>query len=780
MIEFLSNPDPQPCWNRRRGVAPFPPLTILWITPLRALSADTASALQQPITDLNCPWTLETRTGDTSSTVKNRQRTQLPTVLITTPESLSLLLSYPASFQQFQHLKCVVVDEWHELLGTKRGVMTELALARIRKIAPSAVCCGLSATLGNLDEAVASLLGNVNYRQNNFEIVRGAKDRKISISTLIPATIERFPWAGHLGLSMADSVADAIDSGGPTLVFTNTRNQSENWYRALLGSRPDWAGQIALHHGSLDLKTRRWVESAMQQGKLKCTACTSSLDLGIDFSPVSQVVQIGSPKGVARLVQRAGRSGHQPGSTSRLFFVPTHAFELVEMAAARRILQRDRKYESRSTLNAPLDCLAQHTVTMALAAPFLAEDFFSEVRDCYIYRSLTEPSYRWVLDYVHHGGTALRAYPDFHRVALMDGQYQVLDKKIARQHRMALGTITSDLAVEVKFLNGQRLGTVEENFIGRLKLGDVFQFAGKSLELFQLREGTAIVKKTKKAATTAPRWMGGRLPLTTYLATEVRKVLHDCVQETPAETELKSLVGLFEIQRKWSHIPRIDELLVESFHQRRRYQVCIYPFEGRLAHEGLAALLAYRLGLQQPKTIQLAVNDYGFMLDSDQPLLVEVSSLEKLLRFEPEEIESEIEQCLNHTEMSKRQFREIAQIAGMIHPGYPGQPKRARHLQASSNMFYDALVNYDPGNLLLQQAKQEVLDRQLEWKRLIDLSNRLRETRIVWRQPKAYTPFAFPLVVEQLRERVSNETLDQRIQRMLDQLSRLAAESEKE
>ena len=777
--QFLAKPNPNQTWNKRRGASASPPLTVLWITPLRALSADTESSLRQPMLDLQLPWTMETRTGDTSSSVKNRQRQQLPTALITTPESLSLLLSYPTSFEHFRHLRSIVVDEWHELLGTKRGIQTELALSRLRKIAPQAVCCGLSATLGNMDQALASLLGRTEYDRGNHLIIRGAADRKIEIKTLIPDKIDRFPWAGHLGLGMAYKVAAAVETGGATLVFTNTRNQAENWYRALLAHCPQWAGQLALHHGSLDLKTRRWVEQGIGNGQLKCVACTSSLDLGVDFSPVNQVIQVGSPKGVARLVQRAGRSGHQPDSTSRLYFVPTHAFEMVELAAAKQILKRKREYEDRPLLNAPLDCLAQHAVTLALAAPYTADSFAAEVRDCISYQALSDQACHWVLDYVHCGGTALRVYPDFHRVALVDGHYQVTDKKIARQHRISMGTITSDISVEVKFLNGQRLGTVEENFISRLKTGDTFQFAGKNLELFQLREGVALVRRSTKVATSTPRWLGGRLPLSTNMAAEVRQVLHHCSLQHAGPPELKVLKGLLDIQRNWSHIPLTNEVLIESFHQRSRYQLCLYPFEGRLVHEGLAALLAFRIGQQRSQTIQLAVNDYGLLLDSDQPLMLDADDLRKLIDsdLDSDAIAAEIEQCLNHTEMTKRQFREIAQIAGMIHPGYPGQPKRARHLQASSNMFYDALVNYDPQNLLLQQAKLEVLERQLQWQRMKSLLHRLSQSRFIWRQPKAYTPFAFPLIVERLRERFSNESLDQRVRKMLEKLNQLANEA---
>jgi ATP-dependent helicase Lhr and Lhr-like helicase len=486
------------------------------------------------------------------------------------------------------------------------------------------------------------------------------------------------------------------------------------------------------------------------------------------------VIHIGSAKGVARLVQRAGRSGHQPGGTSVLHFVPTHAFELIELAAAMRILNQDRSFEARRPLAAPLDCLCQHAVTVGCAQPFTREKLAAEVRDCRSYRELSDEDLNWVLSYIHFGGSALKAYADFHRVELHNGQYQVTHPMVARRHRMAIGTITSDLSVEVKFLNGQRVGTVEEGFVGRLKPADRFQFAGRTLELVQLREGIAFVKKSNQAATVTPRWLGGRLPLSANLASEVRKILGDSNQKTQLSGDLKLLTDLIDIQQRWSAVPQLDELLVESFHHRGRYQVCCYTLDGRLVHEGLSALVAYRLSQTRPRTIMLAVNDFGWMLDSDEPLVETPQELIELLT--PQALDLQIEHVVNGTEMAKRQFREIAQIAGLIHPGYPGQPKRARYLQASANMFYEAFVNYDPNNFLLRQAKHEVLERQLEWTRLKELLGRLQNQKIVWTRPKAYTPFAFPLVVEQLRDRVSSESLAARIQKMVQQLDRIADE----
>ncbi len=504
LAQFLDAPEEQPYWTRKRGKPSVPPLTVLWITPLRSLSADTESSLAQTIEQLQVPWSIQRRTGDSSASLKASQRKQLPTALITTPESLLLLLSYPESMVNFQYLRAIIVDEWHELLGTKRGVQTELALARLNKIAPGATRCGLSATLGNTNQALEVLCGVGRARIRRC--IKGASSKTIEVRSCLPDPVDRFPWAGHLGLSMAAPCGRAVESARSTLVFTNTRNQTEQWYRQLLHERPDWSGIIALHHGSLDSEVRRWVEDALREGKLKCVVCTSSLDLGVDYSAVDQVIQVGSPKGVARLLQRAGRSGHSPGETSKLLFVPTHAFELIELSAARTIMtnvsnavdppsrQVDHQscttavdqatvapaLESKDPIECPLDCLTQHAITLALAGAYTREELLSEIRQTYAYRNISEEDVDWALRYIVHGGDSLAAYPDFHRVSLQDGRYQVTNDRVARMHRMAMGTIAGDIVMQVKYASGRTLGTVEESYITRLKPGDCFQFAGKT------------------------------------------------------------------------------------------------------------------------------------------------------------------------------------------------------------------------------------------------------------------------------------------------------------
>lgn len=762
LLDFIARPPDQASWTRRRGHDAAPPLLALWVTPLRALAADTAEALAEPITGMGLPWTIESRTGDTSASTKQRQRRHLPTALITTPESLTLLLSYPESRERFAHLRTVIVDEWHELIGTKRGIQTELVLSRLRGIAPRATRWGVSATLGNLDEALACLLGSAGDA-SSARIIHGGRRKKIVLDSELPPKIERFPWAGHLGMSMAEQVARRIEAAESTLVFTNTRNQTELWYQELLRCRPQWAGLIALHHGSLDNHVRAWVEDAMRAGKLKAVVCTSSLDLGVDFSAVQQVLQIGSPKGTTRLMQRAGRSGHQPGATSRLTFVPTHALELIELAAARRMMKAG-SIESRVPLSQPLDCLAQHAVTRALAEPYTREQLLEELRGTYAYRDLDPAELDWVLRFVTQGGESLRAYPEFHRVTLRDGLYEVTDTKVARLHRMAIGTITSDLSVKVQYMNGVTIGSVEETFASKLKRGDRFLLAGRLVELVQIRESIAYVRKAKGTPNAVPRWMGGRMPLSTQLADGVRQLLDEASHGLLHEPEVEALRPILELQAAWSSVPRIDELLIETFEDRGVHHACIYPFAGRLVHEGLAAVLAHHWSRQRPSSYSIAVNDYGFLISSSHAIDSDWSGLSEV--WSGPLLEERIASTVNATEMCKRQFREIARIAGLIHGGIPGQPKRAKHLQASANMFFDVFREYDPGNLLLEQARREVFELQFELGRLRATAARIAGLKLVVHELRKPSPLAFPLVIEKMRDRLSSESLADRVRRL--------------
>lgn len=741
-----------------------PPLRVLWLTPLRALSADTALSLEAPLRPLGLDWDVGTRTADTPAAARTRQQKRLPSVLITTPESLSLLLTYPDAREKFAGLRCVVCDEWHELFGSKRGVLAELALARLRAFNPALRTWGLSATLGNLGAALAALVGTGRAGR----VVRGHVPKPVAVDAAIPRRVERFPWAGHLGLSLLPQVVAAVEEGRTALLFTNTRAACEQWYQALLDARPEWAGTVALHHGSIDRGARDWVEDGLRAGTLRCVVCTSTLDLGVDFAPVDRVLQVGSPKSVARLLQRAGRSGHRPGAASRVTCVPTHAFELIEVAAARTAAVAGA-VEGRDPIEKPLDVLAQHCVSSALAGGFRAADLLAEVRAAHAYRALSDAEWAWVLDFVTRGGEALKAYPDYRRVGVSDGLYAVTDARLARRHRLSIGTITSEASVLVRYLRGPKIGTVDESFAARLKPGDRFAFAGRTLEFVKLYEMTVWVRSAKGGANTRPQWSGSRLPLSGELAAAVRTKLGDARRGAFTDPEMLAVRPVLDVQARWSRVPAADEVLAERLVTRDGHHLFLYPFEGRLVHEAVAALAAFRLSRQRPQTFTLAANDYGFELVSPDPFELDESELKGLLA--PAGMADDVLASLNAVELAKRQFREVARVAGLVNPN---AGRTAKQLQASSGLFYDVFREYDPGNLLLWQARREVLDRQFEVTRLRAALARVAVSRLVITSPHRPTPFAFPLLVERMRESVSSETLADRVRKLAAALERRA------
>lgn len=742
-----------------------PPLRVLWITPLRALAADTEASLQQVVDDLGIGWTVERRTGDTTTVQRARQKKKLPSTLVTTPESLSLLLSYKDISNKLHSVNCVVVDEWHELLGSKRGVQLELCLARLRALNPQLQTWGLSATIGNVDEAIDVLLGS----SGNGRLIKAQQDKQIHVRSLVPDSVERFPWGGHLGMKLLPQVINAIEQAGSTLLFTNTRSQAELWYESLLRAKPEWLETLAIHHGSLHRDIRDRVEDGLRSGSVRCAVCTSSLDLGVDFSPVDHVIQVGSPKGVARLLQRAGRSGHRPGIDSAVLCVPTHAFELVEIAAA-RMAQQQGRIEQRKPLQKCLDVLAQHCVTLALGSGFEPAQLRSEIQSTHAFAGLTDAEWEWVLDFITRGGNALQHYPQYQKVIEVDGLYRVEDQRIARQHRMSIGTISSDSAMQVKYMKGGRIGTIEESFIARLNPGDAFLFNGKVLSLVQVRDMTAYVRQAKGRTRIVPRWQGGRLPLSNELADSVRAMLDPRIDPVNID-ELDKISELFSIQQQWSHLPASGELLVESISTREGQHLFVYPFAGRLVHEGLAALMAWRLSQLAPATFTTSANDYGFELLSRQSFVLDPQQLKTLLS--PQRLTEHLLQGINESELARRQFRDIARIAGLVFQGYPGSGKTTRQIQASSGLLYDVLQKYDGDNLLLAQSLREVLEHQVEHLRLQQCLLRMSDQEIVLREPERLTPLAFPLWAERLRGQIiSSEKWQDRVQRMVDQLER--------
>ncbi len=751
-------------------------LRVLWITPLRALAADTERALLEPIADLGLPWTVESRTGDTKASLRQRQRERLPTALVTTPESLTLMLCREDHADLFTDLRCVIVDEWHELLSSKRGAQTELALARLRAIVPTLRTWGLSATLGNLEVARDTLVGNRAHEStltpDQARLIRGLVPKEIEVESLVPEAMERFPWAGHLNVKLLPQVLERLERAQSAIVFTNTRSQCELWFQSICTARPDWFEFTAIHHGSLDVKQRRAVEDGMHSGRFRIVVSTSSLDLGVDFAPVDVVMQVGSPKGVARLLQRAGRSGHSPGRVSRIVCVPTNALELIEVSAARDAI-RNMAIESRDPVDRPLDLLVQHLVTLALGGGFTAEGALAELRTTRAYQALTRKELDWAIDFATRGGDTLQAYPEYARLVCDGELYRVRDAQVARRHVLNIGTIVSDTAISVRFMTGGRIGSVEESFIARLKPGDVFMFSGRALAFVRVRDLVAWVRKAKTMAHAIPRWMGARMPLSTELAAAVRNTLETArtgVFDTP---ELQAIKPLLLLQAERSTIPRPNELLIERCETREGFHLFIYPFEGRLVHEGLSALFAYRIAQHAPITFSFASNDYGFELLSPERAPLEEALDGGLLS--PAHLLHDITQSLNAAELARRQFREIARVAGLIFGGFPGQQKSVKQVQASSGLLYDVFARFDPENLLLHQAQREVLERQLEASRIGRVLTRLSVSDVRVIDVERPTPLAFPLLVDRTRQKVTSEKLSDRVRRMTAQFERPAA-----
>jgi ATP-dependent helicase Lhr and Lhr-like helicase len=744
-------------------------LQAIWITPVKALAKDIESAMTEACAEMGVPWTVAFRTGDTSLKDRKKQREQVPNCLVTTPESMHVLLAGKGYEDLFKNLKVVVVDEWHELLGTKRGVQVELALSRIRGFNPSLKIWGISATIGNMDEALHVLLGE-DIHEAKFRMVRSGADKKIVVESVLPDEIEKFPWAGHLGIKLLPKIVPIIMQGRTTLLFTNTRSQAEIWYQRLLEFAPELAGAIGLHHGSLGHEIRSWIEQALHDEVLKVVVCTSSLDLGVDFRPVETVIQIGSPKGIARFMQRAGRSGHQPGAESRIYFVPTHSLELIE-AAALRTAVKEMRVEKRVPLVRTFDVLIQYLVTLAVSDGFRPAELYEEVIKTHAFSGISEEEWAQVLQFITSGGPSLKNYSEYSKVVDEGGVYRVTDKRTAMRHRLSIGTIVSESTLSVKFMKGGHIGTIEEYFISRLKRGDVFSFAGRTLEFVMLKDNTALVRASSSKKAIVPQWMGGRMNLSSQLSQLIREKLTEVIEKSSADEEVEKLTPLFAQQEEDSLIPGDKEFLIETFESREGFHLFFYTFEGRYMNEGLASLLAYRSSQAGgPGSFSIAMNDYGFELLSDQEVQIEELVAKGL--FSTDNLVKDIYGGLNTTEMARRKFRSIAHIAGLIFQGFPGKKVRDRHLQASSRLFFEVFRDFEPGNLLLRQAYEEVLYDQLDEIRLRRVLDRISHQEIKIVRLSRPSPFSFPIMVEMFREKLNNEKLEEKVMKMLRKLEK--------
>ncbi len=748
-------------------------LKAVWITPLRALSVEIQQAAQKFCDETGVPFKVGVRTGDTPQKERASQQKIMPDLLVTTPESLHLLLASKNYGNTFNNCTAIVIDEWHELLGSKRGVQVELALFRLKTINKDIRIWGISATIGNLEQARQVLLGPGSDALKNSELVVAGQVKKIKVKSIIPKTIETFPWRGHLGLHLLDEVIPILNESKSTLIFTNTRSQCEIWFQAILAKYPEFAGEMAMHHGSINKDIRRWVEDAIRNNQLKVVVCTSSLDLGVDFAPVETIIQIGGPKGVARFMQRAGRSGHQPGKESVIYFLPTHAIELVEASALQKAV-KNTVVEDRIPYLLCFDVLVQYLTTLAVSDGFYPEEIFPEVSATFCFQSLTKEQWEWVLNFITKGGQTLKNYDEYKKVEVMEGGlFKVNNRGIAMRHRLSIGTIVSDAVLAVKYLKGGYIGTIEEWFISKLNPGDVFTFAGRNLELFKIKNMQVLVKNSKQKNSRVPSWLGGRMSFSSQMSQLLREELYNAgTPNGSAEItrELKAIQHIFERQRVESIVPSNTEFLIETFKTREGFHAIFYPFEGRFVHEAMASLLAYRISLLEPITFSLAFNDYGFELLSDKE-----TDIQQILDndlFSPRFLHDDLQRSLNSTEMARRKFRDIAVISGLVFQGYPDALLKNKHLQGSSQLLFNVFKDFEQDNLLYQQAFRETFEHQLEEGRLIQALERIEFQNIIWKKCEKPTPFSFPVITDRLREKLSSEKLSDRIKKMTLQLGK--------
>ena len=743
-------------------------LNALWITPLRALGVEIQKSTQKMLADFNPELHVGLRTADTPQNQRAKLLKTPPFGLVSTPESVHVLLANKNHQRYFSQLKVVVVDEWHELLGSKRGVQVELALAYLRSLLPNLKVWGISATLGNKELAREILLGPT----VNFAVIEAKIQKKIRVHSLLPKTMERFPWRGHLGIHLLPQVLKIVQKNKSTLIFTNTRAQCEIWFHRILEASPELAGSIAMHHGSIDKKIRLWVEEALRNETLKVVVCTSSLDLGVDFSPVENCIQIGSPKGVGRFIQRAGRSGHQPKAGSSIYFLPTHAMELIESVALQKGI-KNQKIEDRIPYLNSYDVLIQFLMTLAVGAGFDPVKIYPVVTSSFCFQALDQERWQWILNFLIRGSQSLQHYDEYKKlISSEEGLLKAANKGIALRHRLSMGTIVSGNDLKIRYQKGGYLGSIEEWFIAKLKPGDTFAFSGKNLELLRIQKMEVIVKKSKVKQAKIPAWMGGRMSFSAHLSDLLKEALFEDQNKTTRE--FQSLLPVFDQQKKESVVPQPHELLIERFETKEGFHTVFYPFEGYALHEAMASLLAYRISLLSPISFSMSYNDYGFELLSDQAFSQEAFMDNNL--FSSEYLFEDLVQSINISEMARRRFRDIAVISGLVFQGFPNKPIKSKHLQSGYQLFFEVFKDYEPDNLLYQQAIEETFDHGMERGRMQLVFEALEQKTIVWKNCSQPTPFSFPLITDRMRSKLSSESVEDRIKKMYLQLEKAATE----
>ncbi|KZM51427.1 ligase-associated DNA damage response DEXH box helicase [Labrenzia sp. OB1] len=741
----------------------------LYISPLKALAVDIARNLEAPVTEMDLPVRLETRTGDTPSHKRQRQKLNPPDILLTTPEQIALLLSDPASARLFASLRTVILDELHALVTSKRGDLLALGLARLRRLAPRLRTIGLSATVAEPDDLRAYLVDQPDTEAralSHLVQVSGGAQPDITILD----SEERLPWSGHSSRYAIGDIYDLIKKHNVSLLFVNTRSQAEMVFQELWRIN-DETLPIALHHGSLDVGQRRKVEAAMAAGSLRAVVATSSLDMGIDWGDIDLVINIGAPKGASRLAQRIGRANHRMDEPSRAVLVPANRFEVLECQAALSASRRGEQ-DTPPLRNGALDVLAQHLLGLACADPLDALATYEEIRSSQTYRYLDWEAFEKVLDFVGTGGYALKTYEQYAKLRKgKDGLWRIAHPKIAQQYRLNVGTIVEAPMLKVRLVKskadgrrtpvgrgGRMLGEIEEYFIEQLAPGDTFLFGGEVLRFEAIRESEAYVSRAKTDNPMIPSYMGGKFPLSTYLAASVRAMLADPESWKELPDQVRDWL---EIQREKSVLPRKDGLLVETFPRANKHYMVCYPFEGRLAHQTLGMLLTKRLERMGAQPMGFVANDYALAVWGLRDLSSLFSSgripLDEL--FEQDILGDDLDAWLAGSSLMKRTFRNCAVIAGLIERRHPGKEKTGRQVTVSSDLIYDVLRAHEPDHILLKATWNDAAEGLLDISRLGELLARIKG-RITHTGLPHVSPLAVPILLEIGKEPVYGEAMD--------------------
>lgn len=739
-------------------------LHTLYISPLKALAVDIHRNLEVPIAEMNLPIRAETRTGDTPQSKRQRQRRKPPHMLMTTPESLALLLSYEDAPEIFASLRCVIIDELHAIEDNKRGDLLALGLSRLQALAPDARRVGLSATVADPDRLRRWL--STTAQAEDVQLVLGTQGAEPVVDVL--QTGARLPWSGHMGAHAVPEIYDLLKGGGTTLVFVNTRAQAEIVFQELWRLNEDNL-RIALHHGSLSAEQRRKVEAAMVRGDLDAVVATSSLDLGVDWAAVDLVVQVGAPKGATRLLQRIGRANHQLDNPSRAVLVPANRFEVLECRAALDAISA-HTLDGVPERPGGLDVLAQHILGAACAGPVDRDALYEQVRRAGPYAGLSREDYDDVFGFVATGGYALGAYDRFKRLhENADGLYEISGKTAIRDYRMNVGTIVEAPTLKVRLGRGRVLGEVEENFVNHLTEGDTFIFAGRLLEFVELRETSVITRPGKGDAPAVPAYVGGRLPLSTHLADRVRTILSD----PRAWSGLPEQVAEWlEVQRWRSLLPSRDGLLVESFPRGNKHYLVAYCFEGRNAHQTLGMLLTRRMERAGLNPLGFVATDYVIGVWGTRS--VENADLDAL--FAEDMLGDDLEAWMAESSMLKRTFRNVAVIAGLIQRRHPGEEKSRRQVTFNSDLIYDVLRTHEPNHVLLRATRADAASGLTDVRRLAGMLARVKG-KITHRHLDRVSPLAVPILLEIGRESVYGAAIDELLGESADALISEAMEN---